>query len=619
MTRIFLSYTGSDSAIAQQVAAKLRDTAGVEVFYYTDDQRRGQNFVRKIEAALQEADLFVALMSPAYMDSQWCTQERDLALVRQTDLGRQFVYVFQVATTAHADTGFMRTIDWVDLLPPVDDARLARAVAALTVAQERPAAVSEVNGLPQATFHNRYDEIGKIINTLTTAGGSEFWLVLAPPRMGKSWFLGRVAFELKKFQPECQSYLVDLRAHPVELRSNWVALLCELLAVDVPDAEELSQQQLIRKIATDVTRRACSQLFLLDSAELIEVECVEHFRSALTSVYRLVERSGNDKSRLSVMVGSRHQRAWKGFGRAGSKVFQTVQLPEFGVPVVRKAVVDLGRKFGAGQLNEWANALHSLSEGLPALLVEGLRWAMESEFLAIEDCDDESAFTAVARPYIAGDLLTSESLLPFEDVGSAARKAVLERALEVITPYRLFTQSHLKYHVGDDPGFGQELAEADWTLDELWEALARTALLKQPSEEIWEVLNPPIRRLLYRYYYPDTPVRLRAHEAARRFYGSLAASVASGDQCVVLVECLWHEAARLWHLRPEELPTSFKARAVELTRELVHPDVYSRTELARFVTDRMLDDSEFATLLSSSDFLFEEIVDLVGATITGGA
>jgi hypothetical protein len=301
-------------------------------------------------------------------------------------------------------------------------------------------------------------------------------------------------------------------------------------------------------------------------------------------------------------------------------LFETLPLTEFGVIVVRQAVDELGREFGRNDLERWAQALHALSEGLPALLVDCLRWAEDNEFLVIDQCNDETAFSTVARPYIAGDLLAIESLLPFDDVNFAPRKKVLERALRAITPYRLFTVSHLKYHLAADQVFEQALNDAGWSLDQLWEALGRTALLKQPSEEIWHVLNPPIRRLLYRYYYPDLSVRLRAHAVARQFYDGWADRFDGPEQGVVLLECLWHEATTLLYERPAEFSRLLLAKAVELTKLFVRPVSYTAMELVEFVRNRAQDDAEFVTLVSSSDNrLFEKVLASIGDTIAGGA
>jgi hypothetical protein len=300
-------------------------------------------------------------------------------------------------------------------------------------------------------------------------------------------------------------------------------------------------------------------------------------------------------------------------------LFKTLSLNEFGVPVVRAAVDELGRRFGPDDLQQWATALHALSEGMPALLVEGLRWAQEHEFLVIQQCFDETAFTAVARPYIREDLLAIESLLPLDDVVPTPRKNVLERALRAIAPYRLYTLSHLKYHLANDEDFDRALDEAEWSLDELWEALERTALVRQSSEEIWQVMNPPIRRLLYRYYYPDPLVRLRAHETARQFYEGWANRLDGAQQGVVFLECLWHEATKLLYEQPNELPKLLLARTAELTRIFLQPVSYSPVELMAFVRNRMGDDTEFATLISSNDRLFESVLASIGETITGGA
>jgi TIR domain-containing protein len=616
MTRVFLSYNKTDSRVALLVAAELR-AAGAEVFYYEDGPSRGQQFVQLLENEVNRADLFIAMMSPGYLNSYWCRQERDLAMTRESELRRQFIYVFHVVETPHVDAGFLRTVDWIELRAPVDQAKLRHAVARLALDQPRPAPVAQLAGKLQPRFHNRRDEIASVVNALTTEGGPDLWLVLAPPQMGKSWLLQRVAFELRQKDTECVSRLVDLRAFP-ELRSDWVQLLCTLLNVEPPGSAATLTEDDERRIAAQVSRRSCLQLCMLDSAERMAPDCVEEFRRALSSIYRQVRRTGNPKTRLSVVVASRQQRGWKGYGFKAPppEMFEPLPLTEFGIFIVRQVVGELGRQFSRVELDSWAKSLHALSEGLPALLVEGLRWAQDNEFLV--QCTDETAFGAVARPYIAQGLLATESLLPLDDSYPAPRKAVLEHALRAIAPYRLFTQSHLKYHLADDRDFDRALAAAEWSLDQLWEALGRTALLKQPSEEIWHVLNPPIRRLLYRYYYPDLTVRVRAHMTARRFYDGWANRFDGTEQVVVLVECLWHEAATILYERPDELPTLLPSRAAELARTFVRPLSYTPTELRDFVHDRMQEDTEFATLMSPNERLFENVMVSIAETISGG-
>lgn len=608
MTNVFLSYAQEDSAVARLVVEELR-SARTEVFYFEDDAVRGQKFIELIQDEISRAELFVVLVSPDYLGSYWCRAELQMAMVRERQLCRQFVYAFHAVDTSPADAGFLGTVDWIDLRAPVDEAKLRYAVARLAPRQQRPAQLPQVDGKPLPKFHSRIDEITRLVNTLTAAEGDDLWLVLGPPRMGKSWFLQRLQFELGQKDKNSRSRLVDLRAYPVDMCSDWARLLCVLLNVEPPTSGILTAKD-EREIAKELRRRSCHQLCLVDSAELMTQSCVEHFRRAVTSIYDHLGQFSNTTTRLSVVVASRREFGWRGYGRHGSsRLFKILPLAELATSVVRQAVRELDHQFGDNELEQWADVLRALSEGLPALLIEGLRWAQENEF-QVQYADD-AAFGAVARSYIANDLLVEEDLLPANEEKSVERKALLERALRAIAPYRLFTLSHLNYHLADNREFTQDLAAAEWSMHELWEALGRTALI-QPNEDMWNQLNPPIRRLLFRYYYPDPAARIHAHMNARRFYNGWIGRTSGIEWCVGLVECLWHDAAVLSHERPDELSRLFPVRAAELAMSFVGSVDRPMAELREYLYERLIGDSELATLLGSEKLILDLLAESAG-------
>jgi hypothetical protein len=622
MTRVFLSYAEEDGTTADRLVSWFTD-AGIECFWWQDKEQRGKRFVGEIEAGIGSADLFVILMSSDYLSSPWCRRERDLAIQRETDLGRQFNYVLQVAETSYAESGFLRNYDWLDLAAPLDDEKINTAMAALPLnrvsvslpgakaAQARP-------GGPRPVFRNRVDELNAIVNALTTTGGRDLWLIISPPRMGKSWFLDQLQRELTLRVRNCVVRLLDLREHPVDLRVNPTKLLGVLLNVDDPGFPLSDTAR--RAIAAEISKRGRPQLYLLDSADLLDTRCAAELRSALTGIYQLVKRTGTRTSRLSVLIGSRRHDDWKGLGRdAASGVrFHPLPLTEFGADVMHQALTELDRNLGADQLWEYANRLHRLSEGLPALLIRGLHWAEETEFLELDESEGEGTFDVVARPYIRDDLLSVESLLPFGGHNLAETKGLLERTLRVLVVYRLFTQSHLRYHVEADPGFQSALQAAGWSLNELWRAVSRTALLKRPLEELWQVIHPPIRRLLYRYYYRSDQARCKAHTAARRFYEGWIDRNAGKEQAVMLVECLWHETARMVIEQPSEVRSLLPRVATELAGDFIKSPIYEPVEFSEFVYQRLRGDEEFQMILHMYDGLFDEIVNSVAATISGG-
>jgi TIR domain-containing protein len=614
MTRVFLSCSRTDADPARLLTDELTK-AGADVYWWQNPREGGNIFVRELQDAIEAADLFILLLSPDYLESEWCKREIDMALHRETELKKRFVYVCHVADTPRVGTGFLRPYDWMDLLPPIDGDKLSHVLTVTGIVTPSP---ESVNPEGEPVFRNRQDELGRIMDALTTRGGQELWLVLSPPRMGKSWFLAELRKAVRDREPGYTCRLVDLRADPAPPREDWVGLLCLLLDVPRP-ASAVPTEDDRRAIAAAVSNRSRPQLYLLDSAELLPAESVEGLRTELTAIHKLVGRAGNHRTRLSVVVGSRHQDPWRGFGPSGgSLLFETLPLTEFRVSVFRQVIDEQDLQVGNEERALWAEALHGLAEGLPALLVAGLDWARGGAFLNRDDCRNGRAFDAVARPYIAADLLAEQSLLPTGEGGRPGRRPVLEWALKVIAPYRLFTQSHLAHHINGDAAFGKALDEVDWELPDLWEALSRTALLKQPAEEIWQVLSPPIRRLLFRYYYPDGPARRQAHLAAQEFYEKWAPTISGTDRGAVLVECLWHEASTLV-AGSADVPNLLPAMAAERTRAFARPEGFTPTEFAGYVRNRLHRDPEFATLVSPYQGLLAVVLATVYDTLAGGA
>jgi len=70
----FVSYTGADEAWATWVAAEL-EAAGAVARVQAWDSPAGANFVMWIAEQMAEAELTVAVCSPGYFESHWCTQE----------------------------------------------------------------------------------------------------------------------------------------------------------------------------------------------------------------------------------------------------------------------------------------------------------------------------------------------------------------------------------------------------------------------------------------------------------------------------------------------------------------------------------------------------------------
>lgn len=619
--RVFLSYAREDEAAAAQIVQWLRD-AGVNLYWWQDPTRAGGAFISDIEMAIAEADLFLVLMSPYFLTSPWCRHERDIALQREIDLaGQQFVYVLEVAPTPYPESGMLRRYGRLDASPPLDQTKLESIGVALHLSEaQQPTRPSG----PTPVFRNREDELPMVVNALTPmTGGRDLWVVVAPPRMGKSWFLDRVQRNLKSNEPDWSVRLLDLREQPSDLRTNVVRLVGSLMEVDVAHlAEErlLSDDDLIQ-VAAEVSRRGRPQLYVLDSAELVDLNCAVQVRLALSEIYRLVRDGGRRRTKIGLLIGTRRHDEWRGLGPDASNGIRFTPLPltEFREDVVHEALAALDEwNFGAALQWEHARRLHRLSEGLPALLVQCLHWATRTEFVAMDRCLTDDVFEEVARPYVRDDLLAADSLLPTGDSRPVEALEVLSQAFRALATYRLFTQSHLNFHLDAGRDFDAALRAAGWSSNDLLEALGRTSLCHHPVDELWHVIEPSIRRLLYRYYNPTDAERVAAHSAAREFYEGWTTSRTAGrEQPVVLIECLWHEASRMMIEQPDEVPAQLPRSAASMAQSFAGSDLYQPGEFGAFVANRLRNDDELQLLLRRHRGLFDEIVKSVELAIGG--
>jgi hypothetical protein len=80
----FLSYTGVDVAWAEWIADTL-ERAGHSTVLQAWDFRPGENFIRRMDQALEAADRVLAVLSPAYFASPYARDEWTAALVRDAD------------------------------------------------------------------------------------------------------------------------------------------------------------------------------------------------------------------------------------------------------------------------------------------------------------------------------------------------------------------------------------------------------------------------------------------------------------------------------------------------------------------------------------------------------
>jgi len=237
---LFLSYAEEDSEIAAKIARWFNER-GIRIFNWLDPRQRGGQFLWQIEEAIRRADVFLALLSPSFLASPWCRRERHLALLREQDLqlvdgDPAFIHVLPVAKTPAADTGFMRTYDWSELahagnidavltdvigrMSPNLTRRTDEDPAQLTLgrhsANDDDATLTALDY--NIEFRNRLAELEQVMGGLINPAGPHFWLVTAPPQLGKSWFLRHLSHNISSAGWTTRS--IDLRDEEPECRTN---------------------------------------------------------------------------------------------------------------------------------------------------------------------------------------------------------------------------------------------------------------------------------------------------------------------------------------------------------------------------------------------------------------
>jgi TIR domain len=619
---LFLSYAEEDSEQARKIVDWFAQR-GIKVYYWEDPERRGGRFVGEIERELTMADAFLALVSPHFVDSPWCHRETELAILREVELqrgnpGARFIRVLKIAQMLHPVNGFLSAYDSFDLTSPGDMAQqLDRVAAGLETAAAqgstgRTAATPGARRVP--SFRNRDDELDAVFRGITNTAGPHFWLVIAPPQLGKTWFIDQLAVRLREETEESANWSarrVDLRDYPEDVRGNVPWLLGRLFSLGT--APSSCDEQSLLKVAAEILARGRPHLCLLDSAELLTDETVMHLRSAVAEIYHMVHEGNNRTVRVAFVAASRLDGPWRPVTRPPR--LNVLQLSEFKSGVVLDALRDLAgqmdRSFGIQELQSHARQAYQVSEGLPALLALCLQWIQQEQWLGLNRLSKQSLFEDLARNYVEEVLLGSANLFGSGRSQDLTARLIVKTALHSLAPYRLFTLAHVRYHVeGHDllPGL---LADAGWSVERLWAVISRTAVLSRPQDEPWQEVQGAIRRLLFRYFYPSDEHRAAAHARARRFAGSWTDGLTGNDQVTGLVECLWHEAAELGYKQAANAPDVLRESASRLVDSLKPSPSYTESELRRSAALRMRNNEEFQDTFAYAPGLFDQLMRIV--------
>jgi TIR domain len=617
---LFLSYAEEDGARASEIAACLREQ-GIHVYLWEDVPERGGRFIRQMERQLNSANGFLALDSPHFTASPWCHRETELAILREVQLQRtqpdaSFIRVLKLADTPHRDIGFLDAYDRYDLSDPgrrADELRKLRASlgpAPLSKTGVRTEEPAEARPSPP-TFRNRDDELDNVLRGMTNSAGPHFWLVIAPPQLGKTWFLDQLALRIGEDPGNWSARRVNVRDYPDDARSDVPWLLGQLFMFDGPSVSV--EPEALERIATEILRRRRPHLCMLDSAELLSAETVHGLQKAVSEIHRMVLEGDDRNVRIAFAVASRRDDEWRRVSRHPR--LSLLPLSEFKLNIVTASLSDLAAQMGRppGRADAHAAAVYRVSEGLPALLTECLQWIQLHQWVGMNLLNQQSQFEELAGNYINEGLLGSANLFRTSRPPDAQARLAIERALRGLAPYRLFTLAHLRDHVESDALLTAMLDELRWSVERLWGEVSSTALLARPLKEPWQEVQGAIRRLLFRHFYRSDAERAEAHTRARRFAGIWSDGLIGNDQVTGLVECLWHEAAELSYRGAPDI-TERLCESASLLVELLKPSAaYTGPELRISAAERMRNNDEFQGTVAHVPGLFDKLVRIVDA------
>jgi len=535
--------------------------------------------------------------------------------LRRTDPTRSFIHVLKIAETPHLVSNFLGTYGFRNLIIAKDrDRELTELMATLRLPTATTAAsarrVSSVTAVTK--FRNREDELRKVVHGLTNAGGPHFWLITAPPELGKTWFLNQLSENVQKDEPEgWVTRLVDLGERSPDILTRPGEILAGLLGLDwAPD----DQPETLRDLAQRISIGGMSYLCLLDSAEQLPEETISALRSRLSRIYGFVEETGAIDVRLTLVVASRRDDKWRWI--APEPRLEPLSLTEFSPNVVVHALTDMAdqtkHRFGPMYFQRKGELVHCLSEGLPALLVGCLQWIHEAQWLELDQrLASQDLFKKLATPYIEGKLLSHDSLMPGMNEPSSVASQLLKKALWAVVPYRFFTLSHLHHHLDTDDDFQRGMEYLRWHPEDLWTVISGTALLKRPLHEPWQKLHDAIRRILYKHFYSTTEERIASHREAHAFMKIWADKQTGTEQLMGIVECLWHEAEVLRMEKSSETAAVLMESARKLAQALQSSSAYTIRELQASTIERMQVDKEFQDSIKHIDGLMDSLAHII--------
>lgn len=612
---LFLSFAAEDSEVAEKIALWF-SARGIRVCSRRGTHSDDSAVTGDFESKIGQADAFISVMSPDYLASASCRRERVVARHREPpDVGghRPFIHVLEVRESLFHDAGELTARHWADMTSGRDtDDVLSRVLVELTAPEDASATPESGAGREPPRFRNREEELDQVIDGLTSQAGDHFWMVIAPPQLGKSWFLDRININLEDSpaHPSWTVKLVDVREKPPEVRGNAGAILGMLLGINNPVATDSNS---LTQLAGRIIRAGRPHLCLLDSAELLDTQTAKTLRRCLSQIRGNVEGAQTENIRFALVVASRGV-GWGGVSPRPQ--LRKLRLTEFRAEIIAQALREMSgrmrRMFSDEELRRHAKHVDRLSEGLPALLYSYLSWIHEQNWVRMGRLEEEHQFDRLTQPYIDRELLSAGSLFGPGAAPTEEQRRCVEAALRILVAYRFFTKAHLSQHTGQGGILQPFLDIVGWTLDKLIDEIGGTDLLDRPQSHPWDSIYAPIRRLLSRSWYPSDASLADAHFSAGQFMRSWGSAQLGSDQAVALVECLWHRSQLLSLNGAPNPGQDLLEFARHMTGNLTESPGWSVNELRNYAVIRMNEDEELAEAAERIGVSIDELMEAVG-------
>jgi hypothetical protein len=612
---VFLSFAAEDSEVAERIA-RWFNRRDVRICSRRGTRSDDPTVTGDFESKIGQADSFITVMSPDYLASASCRRERVVARHREPpDVAgrRPFIHVLEVRESHFHDAGELTARPWSDMTGGhnTDDA-LGPVLAELTAPDDAPSLPESGAGREPPRFRNRKEELDLVIDGLTSQSGDHFWMVIAPPQLGKSWFLDRININLEErpADPPWTVKLVELREKPEQVRKNAGAILGMLLGINDPVATDSNN---LKHLAGRLIGARRPHLCLLDSAELLDAQTARTLRRCLSQIRSNVEGAQTKNIRFALVVASR------GVGWGGvipKPQLRKLRLTEFKPEIIAQALREMsgrmGSRFGDAELRQHAEHVDRLSEGLPALLYSYLNWIHDQNWAGMDRLAEEHQFDQLTQPYINRELLSAGSLFGPGAAPTEEQRSCVEEALRILVAYRFFTKAHLSQHTGPDRTLQPFLDTVGWTLEKLIDEIGGTDLLDRPQSHPWDSIYAPIRRLLSRSWYPSDASLAHAHFSAGQFMQSWGSAQQGSDQAVALVECLWHQSQLLSLNGAPNPGQDLLDFARRMAGALTESTGWSVAELRKYAVNRMDEDEELAEAAERIGLPIDELIEAVG-------